>query len=80
MKRFENKVALITGGGRGIGRAICVRLAQEGANIVFSGRNNDENVAETIKQVEATGAKVRFMCNSFIIKYFSHNQIPFHAE
>jgi glucose 1-dehydrogenase len=61
MKRFKDKVALITGGGRGIGRAICVRLAQEGANIVFSGRKNDENVAETIKQVEATGSKVLFI-------------------
>jgi glucose 1-dehydrogenase len=61
MKRFKDKVALITGGGRGIGRAICVRLAQEGANVVFSGRKNDENVAETIKQVEATGAKAHFI-------------------
>jgi glucose 1-dehydrogenase len=61
MNRFKDKVALITGGGRGIGRAICVRLAQEGANIVFSGRNNDENVAETIKQIEATGMKAHFI-------------------
>ena len=61
MERFKGKVALITGGGRGIGRAICVRFAQEGANIVFTGRNNDENVAETIRQVEATGAKAQFI-------------------
>ena len=61
MERFKDKVALVTGGGRGIGRAICVRLAQEGANVAFSGRNNDENVAETIKQVEATGAKAHFI-------------------
>ena len=61
MERFRGKVALITGGGRGIGRAICVRFAQEGANIVFTGRNNDENVAETIRQVEATGAKAQFI-------------------
>ena len=61
MKRFKDKVALVTGGGRGIGRAICVRLAQEGANVAFSGRKNDENVAETIKQVEATGAKAHFI-------------------
>jgi glucose 1-dehydrogenase len=61
MNRFKDKVALITGGGRGIGRAIGVRLAQEGANIVFSGRNNDENVAETIKQIEATGMKAHFI-------------------
>ncbi|PWK26220.1 glucose 1-dehydrogenase [Arcicella aurantiaca] len=61
MKRFSGKVALVSGGGRGIGRAICVRLAQEGANIVFNGRKNDENVAETIRQVSETGAKVHFI-------------------
>jgi glucose 1-dehydrogenase len=61
MQRFSGKVALVSGGGRGIGRAICVRLAQEGANIVFNGRKNDENVAETIRQVSETGAKVHFI-------------------
>lgn len=61
MERFSGKVALVTGGGRGIGRAICVRLAQEGASIVFNGRKNDENVAETIRQVSETGAKVHFI-------------------
>ena len=61
MKRFKDKVALVSGGGRGIGRAICVRLAQEGANVAFSGRKNDENVAETIRQIEETGAKAHFI-------------------
>ncbi len=61
MGRFTGKVALITGGGRGIGRAICVRLAQEGADIAFSGRKNDENVAETIRQIKETGAKSHFI-------------------
>jgi len=61
MERFKGKVVLITGGGRGIGRAICVRFAQEGANIVFTGRNNDENVAETIRQVEEAGGKSHFI-------------------
>lgn len=61
MERFKGKVVLVTGGGRGIGRAICVRFAQEGANVVFTGRKNDENVAETIRQVEETGGKAHFI-------------------
>jgi glucose 1-dehydrogenase len=61
MKRFAGKVALVSGGGRGIGRAICVRFAEEGANVVFNGRKNDENVTETIRQVEAAGGKAHFI-------------------
>jgi glucose 1-dehydrogenase len=61
MKRFAGKVALVSGGGRGIGRAICVRFAKEGANVVFNGRKNDENVTETIRQVEAAGGKAHFI-------------------
>lgn len=37
--RLEKKVALITGGTRGIGEAICVKLAEEGADIAFTGRD-----------------------------------------
>ena len=36
MKLLENKVALITGAGRGIGKAIALRFAQEGCNIAFT--------------------------------------------
>nr|MCU0470263.1 SDR family NAD(P)-dependent oxidoreductase [Arcicella sp.] len=61
MGRFSGKVALVTGSGRGIGRAIAVRLAQEGANVVINDLNNDENAAESVKQVEATGAKAHFI-------------------
>ena len=47
MNRYENKKVLITGGASGIGRAICHRLASEGAQLVFIDRN-----AESGKSVE----------------------------
>ena len=39
MKRFLNKKALVTGGASGIGKAICQRLVEEGADLVFIDRN-----------------------------------------
>jgi len=41
MKRFEGKVAIVTGGGGGIGSAICHRLAAEGASVAVTDRNSD---------------------------------------
>ena len=55
MKRLEGKVAGVTGGARGIGRAICVRLAHEGARVAAMDR---EDVAETAAQCRAAGAEV----------------------
>ncbi len=52
--RFENKVALITGSGRGIGRAIALELAGEGADIVvnfFRNRAPAEETAEAVRQM-----------------------------
>ena len=49
----ERRKALITGASRGIGRAICVKLASEGTDIVFSYRSGDEAASEKVKVVLA---------------------------
>jgi 3-oxoacyl-[acyl-carrier protein] reductase len=50
--------ALITGGSRGIGKAIALRLAAEGADVAFTYLSNDIAAAETVKQIEALSRKV----------------------
>ena len=58
MKLLEGKVALITGAARGIGKAIALKYAQEGANIAFTDLVIDENGLKTKEEIEAYGVKV----------------------
>lgn len=51
-----NRVALITGGSRGIGRGIALRLAQEGARIAISYRSNKSAAQQALRQLQANGA------------------------
>ena len=53
----EGRVAIVTGGGRGIGRAIAVRLAHEGADIAISYRSNDAAAEEAANAVRETGRR-----------------------
>jgi meso-butanediol dehydrogenase / (S,S)-butanediol dehydrogenase / diacetyl reductase len=55
--RFEGKVALITGAGSGIGRAVALRLASEGAQILAHDLNEDA-LAETAKLVADAGSSI----------------------
>lgn len=57
MKKLEGRVAVITGGSRGIGRGIALTYAKEGANIAFSYHSNEKAAMETVAAIEAYGVK-----------------------
>ena len=61
MGLLEGKTALITGAARGIGKAIALKFAAEGANIAFTDLVIDENGQQTEKEIAALGVKVRVM-------------------
>lgn len=54
---LENKIAVVTGGSRGIGRAIALKLASEGASIVVNYTSNSSAADEVVKEIEALGSK-----------------------
>jgi 3-oxoacyl-[acyl-carrier protein] reductase len=53
----DGRVAVVTGGGRGIGRAVALRLAYEGADVAISYRSNDTAAEEVAEEVRAAGAR-----------------------
>ncbi|WP_338032961.1 MULTISPECIES: 3-oxoacyl-[acyl-carrier-protein] reductase [Clostridium] len=55
---LTGKNAIVTGSSRGIGRAIAIKLAELGANIILNYRNNVASVKEVIKEIETKGVKV----------------------
>ena len=63
MNRFNNKIALVTGGGSGIGRSICVRLASEGAHLLVWDIDS-ESAETTVQQIsEAGGRATGYQCD-----------------
>jgi NAD(P)-dependent dehydrogenase (short-subunit alcohol dehydrogenase family) len=56
VRRMEGKVAVVTGAGSGIGRATCVRFAEEGARVVATSRSAD-HVEETCAEVERAAGR-----------------------
>lgn len=54
---LSGKVALVTGSSRGIGRAIALRLGQDGANVVVTYAGNKDKAEEVVSTIEANGAK-----------------------
>lgn len=55
MMRLRDKVAIVTGGGRDIGRAVSLRLAQEGARIVVNFRTDTASAQDTVEEIRAAG-------------------------
>lgn len=54
---LKGKNAIVTGASRGIGRAIALKLAEKGANIVINYRSNREKAEQLVKEIEAKGVK-----------------------
>lgn len=52
MKYFQNKIALVTGSSRGIGRAIALKLAKQGATVIIHYADNDVAAQETINELK----------------------------
>lgn len=59
MKLLEGKVALVTGGSRGIGRAVALRLAEQGANVAFTAQSLNSNTESLVAELEAMGIKAK---------------------
>ncbi|HIR46399.1 MAG TPA: 3-oxoacyl-[acyl-carrier-protein] reductase [Candidatus Caccousia avicola] len=64
MKTLENMTAVVTGGSRGIGRAIALAMAQEGANVAILYAGNREAAEQTEQEIAQLGGKVRaYQCD-----------------
>ena len=59
MGLLDGKTAIVTGAARGIGKAIALKFASEGANIAFTDLVIDENAENTTKEIEAMGVKAK---------------------
>jgi 3-oxoacyl-[acyl-carrier protein] reductase len=55
--RFKDKVAIVTGGGRDIGREVSLKLAGEGAKVVVNFANDEASATETVERIQAAGGE-----------------------
>jgi 3-oxoacyl-[acyl-carrier protein] reductase len=57
MKKLEEKVAIVTGSSRGIGKEIVMRLAQEGARVIVNYRSSPDEAEEVVNKIEQQGGE-----------------------
>ena len=55
--RLKDKVAIVTGGAKGLGRAFAITLAREGASVMVVTRKDMANLEETVKRIDASGGR-----------------------
>nr|WP_294681786.1 3-oxoacyl-[acyl-carrier-protein] reductase [uncultured Anaerotignum sp.] len=61
---LKGKTAVVTGGSRGIGKAICLKFAENGADIAFLYAGNTAKAEETVKELEGLGVQAKaYQCN-----------------
>ena len=61
MSRLDERIAIVTGGSRGIGRAVALELARRGAAVMVNYRSNAQAAAEVVAAIEAEGGTARAM-------------------
>jgi 3-oxoacyl-[acyl-carrier protein] reductase len=68
MGRLEGRAAVVTGGGRGIGRAICLAFAKEGADVVLNYASKDQPAQEVVRMIQGMGRKAVAVKGNVAIK------------
>ena len=68
MRRLEGKAAVVTGGGRGIGRAICLAYGQEGADVIVNDVIGDQRTVEVVQRIEMFGGKAVSVIGNVAVK------------
>lgn len=58
---IKDKVSIVTGSGRGIGRAIAVRLAEEGAKVIVNAKKGLDDVLETVRLINNVGGEAVYV-------------------
>ena len=73
MTTKKNKIALVTGGSRGLGRDIAINLAKKGIDVVFTFNSNKQKADEVVKEIESLGQKAfAFRLDTSNVKLFDN--------
>lgn len=74
MNTLKGKNAIITGGGRGLGKATALAFAKEGINVAITGRN-EERLKQTVTELTSMGVKATYAVFDVVDKVAVHNEI-----